>query len=119
MLSDGEQEVRVLGSLLIIPSEIILLVQSTDVVDLARVVEVMLDDHGDDPFPGTPHPRDIRVERRLMLSCSAFYYRTHFYFTKKDNITRAIFALALALKAKMEDCTCGRKKWFESPREWV
>jgi hypothetical protein len=32
-----------------IVSEVVVLVQSADVVDLARVVEIMLDHHGDDP----------------------------------------------------------------------
>ena len=48
---------------LLIPSEeIILLVQSAEVIDLASVVEVMLDYHGDDPaglfqFIPARHPR--------------------------------------------------------------
>jgi hypothetical protein len=46
---DGEQEVLVPSSLLMIPSAIIVLVQSAQVVDLACVVEVMLNDHVDDP----------------------------------------------------------------------
>jgi len=101
MLSDGGQEVRVLGSLLIIPSEIILLVQSTD------VLYDHLSGSGRWHHPNLgglypQHPSQHGV-----------------YFTKKDNIIRAIFALALALKEKMEECTCGRKKWFESSREWV
>ncbi len=53
---------RILDSPLIIPSEIVLLVQGAEVIDLAGVVEVMLDHHRDDPtrllqFTPVRHPR--------------------------------------------------------------
>ena len=66
-------------------SEVVVLVQSAEVVDLARVVEVMLDNHRDNPVgflrlvptrQAKQHRADIIVVRRLLLSCSAFYYKT-------------------------------------------
>jgi hypothetical protein len=50
------------GSPLSIPSEIVVLVQGAEVVDLSGVVEVMLDHHRDDParllqFTPVRHPR--------------------------------------------------------------
>jgi hypothetical protein len=50
MASRWEQKMSRQDSPLLIPSEkIVLLMQGAQMVDLARVVEVMLDHHGDDP----------------------------------------------------------------------
>ncbi len=56
------RKIKLPGSPLMIPSEIVLLVQGAQVVDLAGVVEVMLDHHRDDParllqFTPVRHPR--------------------------------------------------------------